>query len=328
MSIRQPVSRAARRAFWPSLPIASDSWKSGTTTRAERASASTTSTEVTRAGESAWATSSAGSSDQSTMSIFSPCSSDITLRTRWPIGPMQAPLALTPGRVGLHRDLGAVAGLAGDRRDLDGAVGDLGHLEGEQLLDQVGVRAGQRDLRAAHALAHREDQALDPGAVLVLLPRHPLGHRQHRLELAEVDHHVVGVAALLDDAGDDVALLAGELAVADVVLGVAQPLQHDLLRGRRGDPAEALGRVVELAELVALLVDLGGEHGDVAGLAVQHRRGRAPAAPGRLLVRRQQGLLDGLDEHVEGDLLLALQDAQDAQVDVHQASSAVWRSCG
>ena len=26
MSIRQPVRRAARRAFWPSLPIASDSW--------------------------------------------------------------------------------------------------------------------------------------------------------------------------------------------------------------------------------------------------------------------------------------------------------------
>ncbi len=26
MSMRQPVSRAARRAFWPSLPMASDSW--------------------------------------------------------------------------------------------------------------------------------------------------------------------------------------------------------------------------------------------------------------------------------------------------------------
>ncbi len=38
MSIRQPVRRAARRAFWPSLPIASESWKSGTTTRADRAS--------------------------------------------------------------------------------------------------------------------------------------------------------------------------------------------------------------------------------------------------------------------------------------------------
>src|SRR5690348_18155061 len=47
------------------------------------------------------------------------------------------------------------------------------------------------------------------------------------LELAEVDHHVVGVAALLDDPGDEVSLLAGELAVADVVLGVAEPLQHD-----------------------------------------------------------------------------------------------------
>ena len=44
--------------------------------------ASMISTELTRAGESACATSSAGSSDQSTMSIFSPCSSDITSRTR------------------------------------------------------------------------------------------------------------------------------------------------------------------------------------------------------------------------------------------------------
>src|SRR4051794_12852664 len=33
------------------------------------------------------------------MSIFSPCSSCMTLRTRWPIGPMHAPLALTPDTV-------------------------------------------------------------------------------------------------------------------------------------------------------------------------------------------------------------------------------------
>ena len=45
------------------------------------------------------ASSSAGSSDQSTMSIFSPCSSFITLRTRCPIGPMQAPFAFTPWTV-------------------------------------------------------------------------------------------------------------------------------------------------------------------------------------------------------------------------------------
>ena len=36
MSIRQPVRRAANLAFCPSLPMASDSWKSGTTTRAAR----------------------------------------------------------------------------------------------------------------------------------------------------------------------------------------------------------------------------------------------------------------------------------------------------
>ena len=33
MSIRQPVSRAARRTFWPDLPMASDSMLSGTRTK-------------------------------------------------------------------------------------------------------------------------------------------------------------------------------------------------------------------------------------------------------------------------------------------------------
>ena len=47
------------------------------------------------AGDSACPTKVAGSGDQSMMSIFSSFSSCITARTRWPIGPMQAPLALT-----------------------------------------------------------------------------------------------------------------------------------------------------------------------------------------------------------------------------------------
>ena len=61
MSIRQPVSRAASRAFWPSRPIASESWSSGTMTVAWLASSST-STSRTRAGLSALATKRAGSS--------------------------------------------------------------------------------------------------------------------------------------------------------------------------------------------------------------------------------------------------------------------------
>ena len=153
---------------------------------------------------------------------------------------MQAPLALTPGRGRLDRDLGAVAGLAGDRRDLDGAVGDLGHLEREQLLDQVGVGARQRDLRAAHALADRDHQALDPGAVVVASPpgtRSPSGSSASSLPRSTITSS--GLRPCWMTPGDDVALLAGELPEPDVVLGVAQPLQHDLLRGRRGDPAEA-----------------------------------------------------------------------------------------
>src|SRR6476620_2529236 len=55
MSTRQPVSRAASRAFWPSRPIASDSWSSGTITVA-CLPASSTSTSRTRAGDSAFAT--------------------------------------------------------------------------------------------------------------------------------------------------------------------------------------------------------------------------------------------------------------------------------
>ena len=41
--------------------------------------------------------------------------------------------------VRLDGDLGAVAGLAGDAADLDETVGDLGHLELEEGLDQLGV---------------------------------------------------------------------------------------------------------------------------------------------------------------------------------------------
>jgi hypothetical protein len=71
--------------------------------------------------------------------------------------------------------------------------------------------------------------------------------------------------------------------------------------------------------VVALLVQLGGEHRDVAALAVQLDPGVLLRA-GCLVVGREQGLLDGFDEDVEGDLLLALQHPEDAQVDVHQRS--------
>src|SRR5690606_19447149 len=123
-----------------------------------------------------------------------------------------------------HRDLRPVARLAGDRGDLHGAVGDLGHLEREQFAHQVRVGARQRDLRSAGAAGHADHVGLDPGAVFVVLPRHLFGQGQHALGVAadvDDDHAArVGAGVPLDHPGDDLALLGGELAVGLLVLGV------------------------------------------------------------------------------------------------------------
>jgi hypothetical protein len=124
-----------------------------------------------------------------------------------------------------------------------------------------------------------DDPALQPAAVGVDLAGHLLVRRQHGLERvlggAELDHHVaVGRGAralrrLLDDARDDVALAAGVLAVGQRALRLAQALQDDLLGGARGDAAEALGRVVVLAQDAAVLAELLRQHGDLAARAVE-----------------------------------------------------------
>jgi hypothetical protein len=78
--------------------------------------------------------------------------------------------------------------------------------------------------------------------------------------------------------GHDVALAAGVLAVGQRALGLAQPLQDDLLGGAGGDAAEALGGVVVLAGDAAVLGELLREHGHLAGLAVElHPRVRLRA---------------------------------------------------
>src|SRR4029077_13105769 len=50
-------------------------------------------------------------------------------------------------RVRLHGDLRPVARLTGDALDRDETVGDLGNLELEERLDQLGVAAREDDLR-------------------------------------------------------------------------------------------------------------------------------------------------------------------------------------
>src|SRR5690606_39237516 len=132
----------------------------------------------------------------------------------------------------------------------------------------------------------------------VLLTRDALTDGEERLDLAEVHHDVLRVAALLDHARDDVALLADELTEVTVVLGVTEAREHDLLGGRGSDPTEAVGSVVVLGDLVALVVELRSEDRDVTGLAVD-LHARPGLRAGGLLVGDEERLLDGLHEHAE-----------------------------
>ncbi len=50
-----------------------------------------------------------------------------------------------------------------------------------------------------------------------------------------------GFGSLLDDAGDDIAFFAAELAEHGVIRDVTEPLADDLLRSECGDAAEVVG---------------------------------------------------------------------------------------
>src|SRR6266536_2005297 len=153
--------------------------------------------------------------------------------------------------VRLDGDLRAVAGLAGDAADDDEPVGDLRHLELEERLDQLRIAAGEDHLRALRARADLRDDGLDARALLVALAVDLLGARQQRLDLAQVDEHVVPVAGLLDDPRHYLADTVDVLVVHHPPLLLADPLEDHLLGGLRGDAAEA-GRRHVLALNLAL----------------------------------------------------------------------------
>src|SRR5690606_21238612 len=113
--------------------------------------------------------------------------------------------------VRLDRDLRAVPGFAGERDDLDEPGRDLRDLEGEQLADETGVSARDRDRGALGALRDRRDVDAQPRPVRVLLAGHLLLGRKDRLDRAEVDGHHARGGTLPAGAGDAVALLAAAL---------------------------------------------------------------------------------------------------------------------
>jgi hypothetical protein len=244
------------------------------------------------------------------------------------MGPMQAPFAFSPST--LDRTAILLRCLAGDGDDLHAALGDLRHLEREQLLHQIRVGAADGHLGTAQAAGHADHVGLDSGSVGVLLPRHLLGLRQHRLDLADVDEYQAALRRLgvgLDDAGHDVALAAGVLTEGLVVLGVAQPLENDLPRGHRGDAAEVGRGVVVLLDDLAVGAEVLRPDDDLAGLAVDGHP-RVGHGMRRVLVRRQQCGLEGGQQGLERDLLLAFDAAQRGEVDRNHVSPPPSRRHG
>ena len=90
ISISNSVSWLANLTFWPLLPIARESWSSGTTTSILFESSSNTTFE-TSAGCNAFTKKVGASSFQGIISIFSPCNSLTTACTLDPLIPTHAP---------------------------------------------------------------------------------------------------------------------------------------------------------------------------------------------------------------------------------------------
>ena len=327
MSIRQPVSRAASRAFWPSRPIASESIRSGTVTLAIRCSSSM-STEMTWAGLSALAT--------RTLGVIAPGDHVDLLARQLGDDGLDTRAALADGRAdrvkailsGRHGDLGSAAGLTGDRLDLDGPAVDLGDLELEQALEEALVRSADEDLRALRRAPDLEHERLDVLSDAVVLERGLLGRGEDRLDvLADVEDDRARFDTV-DRAGHELTLAARELVEDLVALDLADALEHDLL-GRLGADAaedvaiELLG-LHQVADLGARLVRLGllqghlcelvlhladdaarAKDADLAGLGIDPHMD--VLVTGDATVRGLDAVLDGADQLFAGDLLFGVE---------------------
>ncbi len=153
--------------------------------------------------------------------------------------------------------------------------------------------AADDHLRAAQFFADTDHVDAHALAVGVFLAGSLLGQRHDRLDLSEIDPHRAGVAILLDDTGQNVTLGRGEAPVLLFVLMFTQPLEDHLPGGGGGDPAEVGRRVVVLADLFTVLVEIRHHHGDGSELAVEHDPSPRLGAV-RLQVRVQQGILERL----------------------------------
>src|SRR3989441_4320179 len=183
------------------------------------------------------------------------------------------------------------------------------------------MSARQRDLWSLGAPSHLEHECADAITGVESLTGDLLTLGQDRLGLADLDDDVTLLDAV-DDATQDLAVLALELLEDAVALGVPHALQDHLLGRLGGDATELLGRqlllelVLELGLRVQRLgigeADLELVVGDLLDdlLAAEHLEGARVAVDlhtdvlggaERLARRRQQGGLQRLEEGLRSE---------------------------
>src|SRR5690606_25402826 len=132
--------------------------------------------------------------------------------------------------VGDDGDLGARAGIAGDRLELDDTVVDFRYFHGEQLHHELRMGTRQEDPRAALFAPDVIDIGADAVAVAHGLARDHLVAADDAFPTAEIDDHIA-VLDPLDGAVDDFADAILELVELPVTLGFANLLDDHLLGG-------------------------------------------------------------------------------------------------
>src|SRR5262249_22590396 len=158
------------------------------------------------------------------------------------------------------RDLGARAGLPGDRLDANDLLVDLGHFHLEQLFHKALGGARQHDLRTARVALDVGNESDDSVTRAIALARHLLAHRENGFGAAEVDDDVAALKSP-DDPRDQLAL-AIFVFVEDVfALRLAYTLDDHLLCGLRRDAAEVLDGIAQIQHLAPLLLLLLGALG-------------------------------------------------------------------
>src|SRR4029077_17678666 len=172
--------------------------------------------------------------------------------------------------VAQHGDLGAAAGVAGHRLDLDDVVVDLRHFLHEQLGHELRMAARQEDLRAARLLAHVEDVGAHAVVHAQGFARDRLVAADHAFGALQVDGDVAVVDAL-HHARHDLADAILELLVLPLALALAHALRDDLLGGLGGDAAEVdrrqlIGQIV--ADLRLGIAALGLDDRDLRVLVL------------------------------------------------------------